>query len=222
MSENYRIFDKLDKNIDGDVYTDELWLYMLSTDGSIFRKKPACVVYPKNSKDVIRTVNFAHKYGMTIHPRGSGSGLCGSALGGGIVLDFTKYMNRLIRIDTKDKSFECQPGYRFGQLAAELTDKHLFFPPDPSSGEYASFGGMYGTNASGAHSVKYGNVSDYVLDAEIVLSDGQVITLSDIERRDYADLPENLQMLSRIYTKNVKKIVSAVDDRAGVQLTWLF
>lgn len=68
---------------------------------------------------------------------------------------------------------------------------------------------MYATNASGAHSVKYGNVSDYVLDAEMVLSNGQVITLSDIGSRDYADLPENLQAIFRMYKEHSEKIENA-------------
>lgn len=121
------MFKELDKSIAGDVYTDALRMYMLSTDGSIFRKYPACVVCPKSTGDVVQTIRFAGEHGLTVHPRGAGSGLCGSALGGGIVIDFAKYMNRLIRIDPRDKYFECEPGFRLGQLEDELRGKGLFF-----------------------------------------------------------------------------------------------
>ena len=153
----------------GEVHDDILQRAMLATDGSIFSVRPAGVVYPRNTADVQHTVRFAARHNLTLHPRGAGSGLCGSALGHGLVIDFTRYMNRLIRLDTAARTFTCEPGYRCGELQALLRDKGLFFPPDPSSGEYASFGGMLGTNASGAHSVKYGNTADYLEDQKSVV-----------------------------------------------------
>ena len=189
-------------SIAGDLYTDELHRYMVSTDASIFKVNPACVIYPRNTEDVCRVAAFAMPNKMAIHCRGAGSGLCGSAVGSGIVLDFTKYMNRLIRIDPEEKNFECQPGFRLGELTAALKGRGLFFPPDPSSGEYASFGGMYGTNASGAHSVKYGNVSDYIIDAQIVLASGLITTLSDIAATAFNELPKNLKHLFQLYEKH--------------------
>lgn len=203
------IFDELKERISGDIFTDKLRRLMHSTDGSIFKVEPICVVYPKNRNDVVEVVNFCKKYGFSIHSRGAGSGLCGSAIGRGVVLDFAKYMNRLVEIDYENRYFVCEPGYRFGELEEHLKGKGLFFPPDPSSGEYATFGGMYGTNASGAHSVKYGNVADYILDAEIVLSTGEVYSLSELENADYEDLPEQFKQLYDIYVENQEKIESS-------------
>ena len=121
-------------------------------------------------------------------------------------------MNRLIRLDRTAKTFECEPGYRFGELQALLKDQGLFFPPDPSSGEYATFGGMLGTNASGSHSVKYGNVADYFEDAEVVLATGDVILLSEIMERTRDDLPENLRRLAELYEHNAARIQTAYPD----------
>ena len=78
-----------------------------------------------------------------------------------------------------------------------------------SSGEYATFGGMYGTNASGAQSVKYGNVADYILDAEVVLSSGDVFTLSNILERPFDHLPDNLKTLFSLYADQSQKIESS-------------
>ena len=205
-------FKTLEKTIAGDFHTDSLFYHMHSTDASIFSVEPVAVAFPKNTGDVINIVKFAGRYGFSVHARGAGSGLCGSALGRGIILDFTKYMNRLIRIDLERKFFECQPGYRLGELEAALEGTGLFFPPDPSSGEYATFGGMYGTNASGSHSVKYGNISDYIADAEIVFSGGNLITLSQIMSSDIQALPENLQELYQLYVSNAEKIEAAYPD----------
>ena len=213
MKENHNdLLSPLGRDIRGDVYTDTLRKCMLSTDGSIFKKQPTGVVYPQKTEDVVKTVLFAAENGLAVHPRGAGSGLCGSAIGNGIVVDFTKYMNRLLHIDYDEKTFECQPGFRFGELEALLKGKGLFYPPDPSSGEYATFGGMYATNASGSHSVKYGNVADYIVDAQVVLGNGQVIKFSDIQGRPYNTLPENLQSLYRLYADHAETIEAAYPD----------
>jgi FAD/FMN-containing dehydrogenase/Fe-S oxidoreductase len=179
------IFSELQQKISGDVYWDPIRVYMLSTDASIYRREPAAVVYPKSAEDVICTVEFASARGLPIHSRGAGSGLCGSAIGTGIVIDFTRHMNRRINIDVNEG---------------------FFFPPAPSSGEYATFGGMYGTNASGSQSVKYGNVADYILDAEVILSNGSRFTLSEILDRPFERLPTNLKNLYRLYTDQEEKI----------------
>ncbi|MCG6893456.1 MAG: FAD-binding protein [Desulfobacteraceae bacterium] len=202
-------FDRLAVRIEGEVCTAFLQRYMLSTDASIFRKMPAAVVYPRNTEDVARTVRFAARHRLSVHARGAGSGLCGAAVGDGIVVDFTRHMNRLLRLDEEEGWFECEPGYRMGELAADIEHTGLFFPPDPSSGEYATFGGMTATNASGAHSVKYGNVADYLLDAEIVFADGEARRLSAIAASSTASLPAHLQELAVLYETNRDAIEKA-------------
>ena len=205
-------FSSLVAQVSGDVCTDGLDRAMVATDGSIFSVTPAAVVYPRSTEDVRETVLFAAACGLPVHSRGAGSGLCGAALGGGITIDFTRYMNRLIRLDETGRTFECQPGYRLGELQAELKNKGLFFPPDPSSGEYATFGGMLGTNASGSHSVKYGNVADYIEDADIVAGTGDVWRLSTIRAAERTALPEALRQLAQLYEKNASLIESAYPD----------
>lgn len=211
VSEN--IFDELKKDLKGDIYTDKIRRYMHSTDGSIFRVEPLCVVYPKNIDDVKSVCSFAEKHSLTIHSRGSGSGLCGAAIGKGIILDFSKYMNKLIsfeQISENEAVFTCEPGYRYGELEAYLKQikSQMWFPPSPSSGEYASFGGMFGTNAGGAYSVKYGNVADYLVDAEIVFADGSSTTLSTIENTDIENLSGDLREIYNIL-KNNKDIIDS-------------
>ncbi|MEF3255651.1 MAG: FAD-binding oxidoreductase, partial [Deferribacterales bacterium] len=206
------IFEDLKLKIKGDLYTDKLRRLMHATDGSIFKLEPVAVVYPKNRDDVLETINFARKYGFSIHSRGAGSGLCGSAIGRGIIIDFAKYMNKLIELNLEERYFICEPGYRFGELEVALKGKGLFFPPDPSSGEYATFGGMYGTNASGAHSVEYGNVADYILDAEIVLSNGDIYSLNELENAEYEELPNMFKELYDLYIANQEVIEKAYPD----------
>ena len=202
-------FEALAGRINGDVAHTAIDRLLLATDGSIFQRRPAAVVYPRNRRDVAETVDFARHHGLSIHPRGAGSGLCGSALGTGIVIDFTRYMNRLLELDLDARTFTCEPGYRFGELERALAGTGLFFPPDPSSGEYASFGGMVGTNASGAHSVKYGNVADYLADAEVVLGSGRRIVLSAIRDTPVDRLPVDFAALADLYAANREAIETA-------------
>lgn len=202
-------FSSLADQIDGEVHTDVLRRYLLATDASIFCVMPIAVVYPKTTADVAATVAFAAQNELHLHPRGAGSGLCGSAVGDGIVLDFSKFMNRLLQLDLAGGWFECQPGFRLGELEALLEGSGLFFPPDPSSGEYATFGGMCNTNASGAHSVKYGNVADYFMDAEVVFPEGSVVMLSELAGTPLSELPHNLRDLAQLYQDNVGPIEQA-------------
>jgi len=206
------IFEELSDNIKGDVYTDTVRRYLHSTDGSYFRVEPACVVYPSDTEDVVTAVKFASRYGLSVHSRGAGSGLCGSAIGNGIVLDFAKYMNSLIELDTENKTFTCLPGFRLGELDEELKGTGLFFPPDPSSGEYATFGGMYGTNASGAHSVKYGNVADYIEDAEFVTTEGKVYSFKELADTELDKLDEPFKRLIKLYYDNADLIDESYPD----------
>ena len=207
-------FDQLQRTLDGEVHHDLVRRTLLATDGSIFQIMPEAVVYPRHAGDVQVAVRFAKEHGLTIHPRGAGSGLCGAALGRGLIIDFTRFMNRLLAVDTAARTFTCEPGYRLGELEEALAGSGLFFPPDPSSGQYATFGGMFGTNASGAHSVKYGNVADYILDAEAVLADGSRVTLADLVTTPDDRLPAPFDRLSRLYADHAQSIETAYPDTA--------
>ncbi|MBI9082181.1 MAG: anaerobic glycerol-3-phosphate dehydrogenase subunit C [Desulfobacterales bacterium] len=201
--------DRLAARICGDLVCDRVGRILVATDGSIFERLPVAVVYPRSVTDVVETVRFAATHHLGVHPRGAGSGLCGSAIGDGLVIDFTRYMNRLLSLNAAEGWFECEPGYRLGQLEVDAAGTALFFPPDPSSGEYASFGGMVATNASGAHSVKYGNVADYLQDAQVVMADGSVVDLGALGRLCEKDLDGRFSALHGLYTRNREKIAGA-------------
>ncbi|MFZ7125390.1 MAG: FAD-binding and (Fe-S)-binding domain-containing protein [Desulfobacterales bacterium] len=205
-------FHELASRLDGTLHTDPIHRVLFSTDASIFQVDPVAVVFPASTNDVTETVNFARRHGLPIHPRGAGSGVCGAALGSGIVLDFTRHMNRLLHLDREAKTFECEPGYRLGELEAVLDGSGLFFPPDPSTGEYATFGGMTGTNASGSHSVKYGNTADYLTDAEMVMGDGSRIRFSEIAALPPDRLPASLKALADLYRSHSETIEAAYPE----------
>jgi len=92
------ITQELKNKIKGEIKEDKVTRYLYSTDASVYRIQPSCVVYPKDKNDVIVVVKFAHQNNIPIHPRGAGSGLGGASLGPGIVIAFRRYMNKIIEI----------------------------------------------------------------------------------------------------------------------------
>ena len=204
-----QIIQEHSRRMKGEAYGPGVYSALLSCDGSIFQIPPAGVVYPACVEDVVETVELANRQGLTLHPRGAGSGLCGSALGRGLVVDFSRHMNQILSLDEKSGAMTVQPGVRGGEIKAAAKKAGLFFPPDPSSGEYATIGGMFATNASGSHSIKYGNTADYVTDAQLVTADGEVIRLADVENTPVARLPRPFARLFDLYEKNKNLIETA-------------
>lgn len=176
----------LAERIEGPVQADPLTRALYATDASIYQIRPTCVAFPKSAADVVACVRYAAEQNMPIVPRGGGSGLAGETLTTGLVLDFTRYLDRVIETDLDDGWVRCQPGVILAQLNAALARVGWLFGPDPSSANRAAIGGVIGNNATGAHSIKYGYSDAYLDELTVVLADGDVVTLSagSIDRND--------------------------------------
>ncbi len=136
---------------------------------------PLGVVLPKTTEDVIATVSLCAEHNIAITPRGGGSSLCGSSIGPGVVIDFTRYMDALLDIVAAEHEARVQPGLILGQLNKKLAPQRLHFGPDPASAERAAIGGIIGNNATGSHSIAYGMTADNVTALKVVLADGSLV-----------------------------------------------
>ncbi len=186
--------------VKGDVLCDEVSRTLYSTAACIFQIMPAGVVVPRDREDVVRVVRYAAERGIPLTARGAGSGLAGQTLGPGIILDFSKYMNRILETDHVRSWVRVQPGVVLGDLNRHLRQSGVWFPPDPSSGDVATLGGMIANNAAGAHTVKYGATREYVLGLECVLDDGSLSggdRWKDLARRTEALLSANRALIDR-------------------------
>ncbi|MFC2161262.1 FAD-binding and (Fe-S)-binding domain-containing protein [Acidobacteriota bacterium] len=163
----------LAKNIQGDVFFDELTRRIYAYSASICYLLPAAVIYPKDKMDVIQAIRIASQENIPLTARGSGSGVAGQNLGEGIILDFSKYMNRIIQVDFQKKTALVEPGLVRSNLQKAILPKGLFFPPDPSSSDYATIGGMVANNTGGAHSLCYGTTKNYVKSLKLITSDAE-------------------------------------------------
>jgi len=130
------------------------------------------VAFPRNADEVAAVVEIAARYSTPILPRGSGSSLDGQAIGQALILDFTRYMDRIVEVNPEARTVRVQPGMILGNLNQYLKAYGLMFGPDPASAERATVGGIVGNNSTGAHSIVYGMTSDHVIALDVVLADG--------------------------------------------------
>lgn len=137
---------------------------------------PEIVLLPSSVEEVSAIMRYCYKEEIVVTPRGAGTGLAGGALPveGGVVISFEK-MNRILQIDEANLQVMVEPGVITEVLQNSVREKGLFYPPDPSSRGSCFIGGNIASNSGGPKAVKYGVVKDYVLNLEVVLSNGDVI-----------------------------------------------
>jgi len=161
----------------GQVRCDRLSRAMYSTDASIYQIEPLCVVLPHDEDDVAQVVAYAAGEGISVIARGGGSGLAGESLGRGIVIDFSRFMNQIIKVDPDSDEVTVQAGVVLEQLNRDLARYCKQIGPDPASGNRATIGGIIGNNSTGAHSIRYGYISNYIRNLHIVTADAQKLKI---------------------------------------------
>lgn len=178
-------WENLADQIKGDIEFTELSRIMYATDASVYRSKPLGVVFPKDSEDIGAIVKFASVFDIALIPRAAGTSLAGQCVGLGIVVDVSRYMNRILKVNSAEKWVEVEPGVVRDELNNHLSEFGLFFGPNTSTSNRCMMGGMLGNNSSGSTSIKYGHTRDKVMMVEGVLSDGSLAVFSDLSEAEY-------------------------------------
>jgi FAD/FMN-containing dehydrogenase/Fe-S oxidoreductase len=145
---------------------------LYATDGSNYRQVPIGVVIPKSEPDVVAAVEICRRYGAPVLPRGCGTSLAGQCCNVAVVLDMSKYLNRIVWLDANKKQARVQPGVVLDNLRAAAERYHLTFAPDPSTHSHNTLGGMMGNNSCGVHSVMGGKTVDNVIELDVLTYDG--------------------------------------------------
>jgi FAD/FMN-containing dehydrogenase/Fe-S oxidoreductase len=148
-------------------------------DASNYRVKPLGVVFPRDAQEVAETLRVCYPYAVPVTSRGGGTSMAGGAIGPGVVLDFSRYMNAVLSIDREAKQATAEAGIVLATLQELIkaeTDGELTFAPDPSSKSRATLGGSIANDACGNHSVRYGRTSDHIIALDLVTADGFQIT----------------------------------------------
>lgn len=164
---------KMLSGIRGDVHLDDHTLNFYSVDSSFYKVKPKLVVVPKTISDIVKAMQFARTNRLSITPRGGGTGLVGSALNDGMIIDLRNFDS----IRVYQNHISVGAGVYRGRLDNILERRKKFLGPNPSVGPYCTVGGMIGTNASGTRSLKYGSIIDNLLEVTIVTSSGRILKL---------------------------------------------
>ncbi len=167
---------ELKKRFTGDLRLDSASRALYSTDASIYQIEPLGVAIPKTQDDLIAAVELAAKYKVPILPRGAGSSLGGQAIGEALILDCSRYLDSIIKIDAEAHTAAVEPGVVLADLNRAAAKFSLMFGPDPASAERATMGGVIGNNATGAHSILYGMSADHLISADVILGDGSLET----------------------------------------------
>lgn len=155
-----------------DVSDDAAVLAAYSSDASLYRVPPAAVVFPRATDDVRATLAAARELGLTVTARGAGTSVAGNAIGPGIVLDFSRHLNRVLAVDADAATAVVQPGVVQAALQAAAAPYGLRFGPDPSTSTRCTIGGMIGNDACGARSLAYGRTSHNTVGLRALLADG--------------------------------------------------
>ncbi len=163
---------------------EDLALY--EYDGSVDKARPAMVLFPRTTEDVVKIVEITGKYSIPIVGRGSGTGLSGGAIprAGGVIIGFSR-MNKILEIDLDNERAVLQPGVINLDITLAVQPSGYFYAPDPSSQRACTIGGNVSENAGGPHTLAYGVTTNHVLGLEFVMPDAKVYTIGGKEQ----DLP---------------------------------
>jgi len=176
---NEDLYQSLKLHVNGEVRFDRASRMMYSTDASIYEIEPIGVVIPRTHEDVFATMETARKFGVPVLPRGAGTSLAGQTVGDAVVIDMSKYLNRVVEVNTEERWALVEPGVVQEQLNLHLRPMGFLFGPDTSTANRATIGGMMGNNSAGSHSILYGKTIDHVLEMDVVLASGEGRTLGE-------------------------------------------
>ena len=192
---------ELKQVIRGEVRFDRGSRALYATDGSNYRQIPIGLVVPRDDADVIAAVGACRKYGAPVLARGAGTSLAGQCCNVAVVLDFTKYMNQILELNTGSKFARVQPGVVLDSLRNRAETHHLTFAPDPSTHNRCTIGGMIGNNSCGTHSLLGGKTVDNVEELHILLYDGSQMTVRATTEAELAEIIVQGGRRGQIYSK---------------------
>jgi FAD/FMN-containing dehydrogenase/Fe-S oxidoreductase len=173
---------RLSREVSGDMLFDPFSTGRYATDASFYQIKPLGVVVPRTMDDALRAMAVARDDGRIVTPRGGGTSQCGQTVNNGIVVDVSKYLNKLISLDVEKRTCVVEPGIVLDDLNRQLKKHGLWFPVDVSTASRATIGGMAGNNSCGGRSLRYGTMRDNTISMDAALADGTLLHFGEVPR----------------------------------------
>ncbi|TAL80984.1 MAG: FAD-binding oxidoreductase [Bacteroidetes bacterium] len=203
--------DTLGGSLDGDLKHDKITTTIYSTDASVYKEEPLAVAWPKGAEDIRKILLFASKEKTNVTLRAGGTSLAGQVVSSGIIVDVSRYMNKILAINKDEMWVKVEPGVVLDELNMKLREHGLFFGPETSTSNRCNIGGMVGNNACGSHSIIYGSTRDHTIELKTLLSDGSEAIFGPLDSQVF-NAKCNLSNLEGEIYRNIKTIL---DDKVN-------
>ena len=218
-----RLEQRLRRETRGEVLFDAFSRGRYSTDASIYQIEPLGVVVPKSREDAAAAIAIAREEGVPVLPRGGGTSQCGQTVARALVIDCSKYLDRVISVDVEGRRARVEPGVVLDRLNRLLRKDRLFFPVDPSTASRATIGGMTANNSCGSRSLRYGNMVHNVRGVDALLADGTAAWFGEVPGNfdeettpaRYRDLVRQMRALHRREAEEIERCFPKVLRRVG-------
>ena len=198
---------RLRKEVEGEVMFDAASRGRYSTDASIYQVEPLGVVVPRTEEAARTALAVALEAGVPVLARGAGTSQCGQSVGAALVIDHSKFLNRIVEVDAQASRAVVQPGVVLDALNAALRPHRLWFPVDVSTSAQATLGGMAGNNSCGSRSIAYGNMVHNVLAIDAVTAAGERWRFGPMDEPSGAHgYRELVQKLRNLYQREKQEI----------------
>lgn len=196
----------LGKSLEGDLKYDKVTNTIYSTDASVYKEEPKAVAWPKSPSDISKILQFASDEKTSVTLRAGGTSLAGQVVSSGIIVDISKYMNRILEINKDEMWVKVEPGVVLDELNIELKKYGMFFGPETSTSNRCNIGGMLGNNACGSHSVIYGSTRDHTIEIKTLMSDGSEALFGPLSKEEFLNKCKLNNLEGKVY-RNIKSIL---------------
>lgn len=208
--------DSLNRLIKGELRLSETDRILYATDASAYREVPLGVVYPVDKEDLRQIIHFAVQHHIPLIPRAAGTSLAGQVVGGGLVVDVSRHMNKVLEVNEAEKWVRVEPGVVLDELNISLKHLNLFFSPETSTANRCNIGGMVGNNSCGAHSLIYGSTRDHTLELTAFLSDGTEAVFKSINPNEFQDKCNGSGTEAKLY-RQISEMLSDQSVRENIR-----
>jgi FAD/FMN-containing dehydrogenase/Fe-S oxidoreductase len=192
---------ELTRRVDGEVRFDAGTRGAYSTDGSNFRQVPIGVMLPRSVDAAVTAVAVCRKHGVPLLSRGGGTSLAGQCTNTAVVIDWSKYCNRLLEVRPDERTCIVEPGIVLDVLNDKLKEYGLRFGPEPATHMNCTIGGMIGNNSCGATAQRTGKVVDNIAALEVLLYDGTRFWCGQTSDEEYAAIEHRGDQRARVYRR---------------------
>ncbi len=214
-------FEKLSLQLEGELFFDnsaqhEAQKLIYSTDASVYQEKPIAVAVPKNKADIRSLIIFANEQQLTLIPRAAGTSLAGQVVGNGLIVDISKYFDKVIEINQAENYVIVEPGVIRDDLNVLLKPHGLMFGPETSTANRAMIGGMIGNNSSGLHSIVWGDTRQNLHSVKGFLSNGDEAEFSNLSFDEFAQKAQ-INSLEGVIYKGISTLVNQPENIAAIE-----